>query len=111
MCDLPLFQPLVFIQHYLDSGTRRLTLASTFITLHLVFLARFVKAGDSTKARTELAHMQQNSLTVEAFAAKFTKCASRIVASSVGTPVYSTTQAGFLAWPKTRHCEQVKWHC
>ncbi|DBB00340.1 TPA: hypothetical protein ACH3X1_014166 [Trebouxia sp. C0004] len=67
----------------------------TFADFSKAFLARFVKAGDSTKARTELASMQQNGLTVEAFAAKFTNCASRVAASSVGTPVDSTTQAGY----------------
>jgi len=56
-------------------------------------LARFVKPGDSRKARQELVTMQQNEMSVETYAAQFRSCAARIAASKVGTPVDSTTQA------------------
>ena len=59
------------------------------------FLSRFVKAADGRKARLELSEMKQSDLTVEAFAAQFRSCAARIFASNTGTPVDSTTQAGY----------------
>ncbi|DBA91826.1 TPA: hypothetical protein ACH3X1_015963 [Trebouxia sp. C0004] len=60
-----------------------------------IFLARFVKPGDSRKARQELATMQQNDMSVETYAAQVRNCAARIAASKVGTPVGSTTQATY----------------
>lgn len=56
------------------------------------FLASFVKAADGRKARAELSEMKQHELTVEAFAAQFTSCAARVVASNTGTAVDSNTE-------------------
>ena len=59
------------------------------------FLARFVKTGDSTKARAELASMQQNGVTVEAFAAKFFPIVQAVLLPVVLTRLGgATTQAG-----------------
>lgn len=75
-------------------GGTALKLVDSFAGFSQAFLARFVKAGDSTKARAESASMQQNGLTVEGFAAKFPNCASRVAAICVDMPVGSTTKAG-----------------
>ena len=55
----------------------------------------YLQPGDSRKARQELAMMQQNDMNVETYAAQFCRCAARIAASKVGTPVDSTAQAGY----------------
>ncbi|DBA87517.1 TPA: hypothetical protein ACH3X1_004546 [Trebouxia sp. C0004] len=83
---------------YLDStqfGKEQIGLQASFAAFKDIFLARFVKPGDSRKARQELATLQQNDMSVETYAAQFRNCAARIAASKVGTPVDSTTQATY----------------
>ncbi|DBA81923.1 TPA: hypothetical protein ACH3X1_007636 [Trebouxia sp. C0004] len=72
-------------------GKDQIGLQASFAAFKDIFLARFVKPGDSRKARQELATMQQNDMSVETYAAQFRNCAARIAASKVGTPVDSTT--------------------
>lgn len=75
-------------------GKAAVGLDATFEQFVAAFLARFVKAADGQKARAELSERKQHESTVEAFAAQFRSCAACIDASSTGTPVDSTTQAG-----------------
>ncbi|DBA69436.1 TPA: hypothetical protein ACH3X2_012846 [Trebouxia sp. C0005] len=78
-----------------EFGKAQIGLQASFVAFKDIFLARFVKPGDSRKARHELATMQQNEMSVETYAAQFRNCAARIAASKVGTPVDSTTQATY----------------
>ncbi|DBA81921.1 TPA: hypothetical protein ACH3X1_007634 [Trebouxia sp. C0004] len=76
-------------------GKDQIGLQASFAAFKDIFLARFVKPGDSRKARQELATMQQNDMSVETYATQFRNCAARIAASKVGIPVDSTTQATY----------------
>ncbi|DBB01250.1 TPA: M-phase phosphoprotein 8 [Trebouxia sp. C0004] len=64
-------------------GKDQIGLQASFAAFKDIFLARFVKPGDSRKARQELATMQQNDMSVETYAAQFRNCAARIAASKV----------------------------
>ncbi len=50
-------------------GKEQVGLRASFAAFKDIFLARFVKLGDSRKVRQELATMQQNEMIVEAYAA------------------------------------------
>lgn len=78
---------------WIQGGKEQVGLTASFAEFVEVFLARFVKPGDSRKARHELAKMQQDDMSVETFAAKFRGCADRIAFNKIGTAVDSTCKS------------------